>query len=55
MRKLILFLLFNLLLAGCATQQPQINLEIDTLELGDVVNGEIINRDVTRLLQHLDN
>ena len=33
-------------LVGCASKQPQISL-VSTLELGDVVNGEIINRDVT--------
>ena len=46
MRKLFLFLLLGLFLAGCATQQPQIKLEAEKLDLGEVVNGEIVNRDV---------
>ena len=31
---------------ACANKQPQISLD-STLDLGDVVNGEIISRDVT--------
>lgn len=33
-------------LAGCASKQPHISL-VSTLDLGDVVNGDIISRDVT--------
>jgi hypothetical protein len=47
MRKLFLFLLFSLFLVGCATQQPRITLESEKLDLGEVVNGEVISRDVS--------
>lgn len=46
MRKLFHFLLLGLFLAGCATQQPKIRLEDEKLDLGEVINGEIVNRDV---------
>jgi hypothetical protein len=40
-------LVFSLLLAGCAAGRPQIELETERLELGDVVNGEIVTREVS--------
>jgi hypothetical protein len=46
MHKLFLFLLSSLIMAGCVIQQPQIKLETAMLDLGDVVNGEIISRDL---------
>ncbi len=47
MRKYIwLFLLGSLLLVACGGSKPQINLEMNELKLGDVVNGEIVNREV---------
>lgn len=46
-RKLYLILVFGLLLAGCAAGRPQIELETEKLELGEVVNGEVVVRDVT--------
>lgn len=47
MRKYIwLFLLGSLLLVACGGGKPQINLETNELKLGDVVNGEIVSREV---------
>ena len=48
MRKLILiFLLFTgLFLVACKSKAPQISLELTEIDLGDVVNGEVIIRDV---------
>lgn len=43
---LLLFLFAGLLLVACNAGQPQISLETTSLDLGDVVNGEIIARDV---------
>jgi len=47
LKKILFLLLPALLLAGCAAGRPQIVLETEKLALGDVVNGEIIVRDVT--------
>lgn len=47
MRKLISILFLTLLLSGCSAGQPQIALDSETLELGEVVNGEVVTRDVT--------
>jgi hypothetical protein len=47
MRKISLIYLLGLLLAACGAGQPQLELEADRLALGDVVNGEIVDRDVT--------
>lgn len=47
MRKYMwLFLLGSLLLVACGGSEPQINLETNELTLGDVVNGEIVSREV---------
>jgi len=48
MKKVIIIALLSaaLLLAACNTGQPQIRLEVTNLDLGDVVNGEIVNREV---------
>jgi hypothetical protein len=43
---LITFVLAGLLLAACAGGQPQINLETTHFDFGDVVNGEILSRDI---------
>ncbi|MFQ5433267.1 MAG: DUF1573 domain-containing protein [Anaerolineae bacterium] len=48
MQKVIVFMLLivTLLPAACNTGQPHIGLEVTNLDLGDVVNGEIVNREV---------
>jgi hypothetical protein len=48
MRKLIvLFLLFTgLIVVACSSNKPQISLEVTEIDLGDVINGEVIIRDV---------
>jgi hypothetical protein len=47
-RVIVLLLLAGLLvLVACAGGRPQLVLETSSLDLGDVVNGEIITRDVT--------
>lgn len=48
MRKLLFLLLMlsGLVLAACNTGQPQIALETANVDLGDVVNGEIVTREV---------
>ena len=48
MRRLILFavLVAGLLLVACSSGQPSIAVEPILLDLGDVVNGEIISRDL---------
>ena len=43
---LITVVLAGLLLAACAQDQPEINLETTHFDFGDVVNGEIISRDI---------
>ena len=43
---IITLLLTTLLLAACNAGQPQIELEVTNLDLGDVVNGDIVNREV---------
>jgi len=43
----ITLLLTTLFLAACNASQPQIGLEVTNLDLGDVVNGDIVNREVT--------
>ena len=43
---LITLVLAGLLLAACANGQPEINLETTHFDFGDVVNGEIISRDI---------
>ena len=49
MQKVIFYtlLLATLLLAACNAGQPQIGLEVTNLDLGDVVNGDIVQREVT--------
>ncbi len=39
----------GLLLAACAAAGPRISLGVETLDLGDVTNGEIVEMDVTVL------
>lgn len=48
MRKLILFTLLGLavLLTACAGNQPEVSLETTEFDFGDVVNGEIVSRDL---------
>jgi hypothetical protein len=47
-RVIVLLLLAGLLvLVACAGGRPQIVMETSSLNLGDVVNGEVITRDVT--------
>ena len=43
---LITFVLAGLFLVACASGQPEINLETTLFDFGDVVNGEIISRDI---------
>jgi hypothetical protein len=49
MRGFIFFavLLVGFLLAACSSGQPSITVEATSLDLGDVVNGEIVSRDLT--------
>lgn len=45
--KLILLLLVSgVFLFGCASGQPQIGIETEQFEFGEVVNGEIVTKDV---------
>jgi P pilus assembly chaperone PapD len=48
MRKVVLFVLMltGLVLAACSAGEAQIALETTRIDLGDVVNGEIVTRDV---------
>ncbi|MCJ7660330.1 MAG: DUF1573 domain-containing protein [Anaerolineales bacterium] len=41
-----IFLLISLLLVACTSDQPSISFESKQFDLGDVVNGEIVSRDV---------
>lgn len=43
---LITFILAGLLLAACASSQPQIHMETTHFDFGDAVNGEILSRDI---------
>jgi hypothetical protein len=43
---LITFILAGLLLVACTSGQPQITLETTHFDFGDVVNGEILSRDI---------
>lgn len=36
-----------LLLSGCSSKPPQINLETSAFDFGDVVNGDIMEKDLT--------
>lgn len=49
MRKRMFLLVFlaGVFLAACNTGQPQIALETTNIDLGDMVNGEIVAREVT--------
>ena len=38
---------FGILLVACNSGQPSIAVEATSLDLGDVVNGEIVSRDLT--------
>ncbi len=44
---MLLFLLAGSFLAACNAGQPRLTVETTKINLGDVVNGEIITRDVT--------
>lgn len=44
---LIYFFLLAILLAGCASSKPEIVLEMDQYDFGDVVNGEVVNLDIS--------
>lgn len=47
MRKTIfLFLILPFLLAACTDKQPQISLEANNFNFGEVVNGDILTRDL---------
>jgi len=48
MRKLVLFLfLFSVFwLTACESKKPQIELELTNFDFGDVVNGEIVSREI---------
>ena len=48
MRKIVisLLLLSSLLLAACTPKQPQIALETEYFDFGDVVNGDIVSQDL---------
>ena len=43
---LIIFILAGLFLAACAGGQPELNLETTLFDFGNVVNGEILSRDI---------
>jgi hypothetical protein len=43
---LITFILVCLFLAACAYGQPQINLETTNFDFGDVINGEVLSREI---------
>ena len=43
---LITFILAGILLTACAGGQPQINLETTNFDFGDVVNGDVLERDL---------
>ena len=45
-RILITFILAGLFLAACAGGQPQINLETTNFDFGNVVNGEVLSREI---------
>jgi hypothetical protein len=46
MRKIVisLILLSSLLLAACSSTQPQIVLETESFDFGDVVNGDVVSK-----------
>ena len=45
-RLLITILVAGLLVTACSSGQPQINLETQHFDFGDVVNGEILSYDI---------
>jgi hypothetical protein len=49
MRKLVLLslLVVGILQTACASSQPQIEMELEKFDFGDVVNGVIASREVT--------
>ena len=45
---IVVIALFSVIfLAGCKSQAPQIDLELQSFEFGDVVNGTIVGKDIT--------
>ena len=49
MRKILIFvvLLITFILGACTSGQPSIAVEESSLDLGNVVNGDIVSRDLT--------
>jgi hypothetical protein len=49
MRRSVFFavLVIGFLLAACSSGQPSISVEAASLDLGNVINGEIVSRDLT--------
>jgi hypothetical protein len=49
MRRVIFFVILttSLFLASCSSGQPGISIEAASLDLGNVVNGDIVGRDLT--------
>ena len=43
---LITFILAGMILTACAGGEPQINLETTNFDFGDVVNGDVLERDL---------
>ena len=43
---LITFILVGMILTACAGGEPQINLETTNFDFGDVVNGDVLERDL---------
>jgi hypothetical protein len=44
--KIIIFIITSFLLVACAPNQPQIVLEKDWFDFGDVINGEVLTYDL---------
>jgi uncharacterized protein YcfL len=44
---LVALVVISFLLAACNSGQPNITVEATSLDLGDVVNGDIVSRDLT--------
>lgn len=45
-KKVFLILLFPLLLAACSSGQPNLVAEVERFDFGDVVNGEVLTREL---------
>lgn len=44
---LLAFTIVTMVLAACSPSQPQIQIETVTFDFGDVVNGDIVTRDIS--------